>query len=1031
MTGPTGWRRTSVLGALLLLLGFPVRAEDGKGSVPGVREPAPTEPTWGHPLDVIALHYPQVAPLPREEGALLRATKALADANGKVQTIVALVPDPIDSRTPGSFDQALLAIQKGAAANAWLLDRYYLPWSDTKRLENREKAAVINVQGPPAPAKGKGRLGYFEIPIEPEKAAASVVAASSAASKGVKGAPLAESLVRSHELRPGVITFRRGRDLLAVFLVGETQTWGVQRAPFRRAVLWAHELTKPARRDVLILGPWFSGTGSSLEQEIAMLREEIPAIEKVDIRSGSASAKGLFQPLPEGVAFRTYLRTDDDTLDVAMAFFRATSPRRGPEPHLALVFEKDTLYGQKAGGDEARTGTLKQSFFLLPVYGRLSGVRSEWTEGPAQSGGAPAAFRDIRRLSRLSLEDRGTPSDVLPQVASISNAAIGVALESLVDQLRRARVTRVGIVMTDVRDRIYLAQVLHRQLPDLTFFFLDGHSVYLHPDLDHVLSGSLVFSSYTLEPEIGGQWEQFTSDSEAGTFHALRSMLGSGNPRSETLVSVIHGGHFVQLEESRTSRGRYQPRPRREDALRRILLGGLGVAVVVLALLLLAWLGLAISRGHASRRLVIVKWSGNSSFVWRPAFERGALPEGPVILALLGCLLWLAWSGLAMTVSPAVVKGGLVLGDLAPAFSLAGVLLTMSLLTCGSNRLHVFHSSIPRVTSKELLGLLALTLGVGGALAYVFARRRLEPVFEGTVPGAVLASVLVLAILRVTWTFGVFVLLWGRLSARLRRAEWWGLGEGDFERLRERVGWSPMDALGGRRPIASAISEAVSALERWSGSRPDLVALGPLLQACKRLLTTALGEESTTVLDSRRKLQNLLLDLSASAGTPPAHLTPGAPVDPLVAAVGLAGTESLASSPSYRELVACQTLIMARCVFEELRVRLLETVGLLLLAILWVSVYPFMPKHTVMLLLLAVVVATGVSVFLCLREMDRNPVLSWASGGKAWKVEWSSSFMSRLALYGLSPLIALVATEAPGLGEILAPLVDAVTRVLR
>ena len=90
--------------------------------------------------------------------------------------------------------------------------------------------------------------------------------------------------------------------------------------------------------------------------------------------------------------------------------------------------------------------------------------------------------------------------------------------------------------------------------------------------------------------------------------------------------------------------------------------------------------------------------------------------------------------------------------------------------------------------------------------------------------------------------------------------------------------------------------------------------------------------------------------------------------------------------------------------------------------------YPFQP-HSLLsglswFLLLAVVV---VSVWV-LVEMERNAVLSYASGSEPGKVTWDASFITHLALFAGVPLLALVAAYFPEIG---GPIFDSVQPLLR
>jgi hypothetical protein len=156
---------------------------------------------------------------------------AVADVRelGDVEFLVATVPDPDDTGLYYVTDRLVEALQRGveatehepldAGAPAWRSDHFWVPW---------------------------------QVPSD-------------------AGVPEVDAKCR--HLVPGTLLFRNdrafgldGRDqLLVVFLVGETPTWGVEKLALEEALDFV-DLAKPpgADREVRIVGPTFSGSASSL-----------------------------------------------------------------------------------------------------------------------------------------------------------------------------------------------------------------------------------------------------------------------------------------------------------------------------------------------------------------------------------------------------------------------------------------------------------------------------------------------------------------------------------------------------------------------------------------------------------------------------------------------------------------------------------------------------------------------------------------------------------------------------------------------
>ena len=181
-----------------------------------------------------------------KDGSFNQLVGAASDSGYKLRFFVALVPDPIDSYPPFSFDIALDAIQQGFGSSLYQPDRLWLPWA----LET--------------------------------------------------GKPQGAS-ERLYRVAPGIQLFRHaGGELAVVFLVGESPKTGIQKRAFDAALRIAsdlREITTPKNPEVSILGPSFSGSAESLSLAIATWNSQSPQSLDFKIASGSATAPGLEKQL--------------------------------------------------------------------------------------------------------------------------------------------------------------------------------------------------------------------------------------------------------------------------------------------------------------------------------------------------------------------------------------------------------------------------------------------------------------------------------------------------------------------------------------------------------------------------------------------------------------------------------------------------------------------------------------------------------------------------------------------------------------
>src|SRR5262245_31785494 len=84
-------------------------------------------PGWAEPLRL----YRELLGLPPEArpGSDWQAVAARARGRYRLESIVALVPDPVDSNLAANFDQEIEALQMAGADAGYLLDRLWLPWT--------------------------------------------------------------------------------------------------------------------------------------------------------------------------------------------------------------------------------------------------------------------------------------------------------------------------------------------------------------------------------------------------------------------------------------------------------------------------------------------------------------------------------------------------------------------------------------------------------------------------------------------------------------------------------------------------------------------------------------------------------------------------------------------------------------------------------------------------------------------------------------------------------------------------------------
>jgi hypothetical protein len=491
-----------------------VANEDCAGA--GAQAPAHS---WCMPVRLLREFFGLPAGLEKARGERLREVISQARATDyDLRFLVALVPAPPDPR----LDQALDAIQRGFARSkyspsavstnppqpdSYLLDRVWFPWA--------------------AASQGSG---------SPESS--------------------------------GIMLFRgdNPHSLAVVLLVPETSKMGIQKDAFREALDLVADLQDASiEPKVSLLGPSFSGSAESLRLALLSWRQSRGDLLKLQAASGSATADGL-EALFDGmqVGFCRTVLPDSVLHARALGFLQRQmgwNPRR-----VGLLTEDDTGYGQGFVDRERseRNGTEKKAgapppdrLVLLTFPSHISDLRNAWEDEQKaeKAAAADSALPTARRALDLDLAGREQEGELVPTFSSTTTLSSDLMLSNLLQTIAREGIRYVGIVATDTKDKLFLAERLRQQAPDLLLFTFDNNLLYSHPEYAEAMDGMLVFSSYPLFtegapgfPSLGDGGEssdrrQFSSEYQQGVFEAVRSLVGGGSlPPPQGWIAAVGNG---------------------------------------------------------------------------------------------------------------------------------------------------------------------------------------------------------------------------------------------------------------------------------------------------------------------------------------------------------------------------------------------------------------------------------------------------------------------------------------------------------
>jgi hypothetical protein len=431
-------------------------------------------------------------------------------AASRAECLIVTVPDPIDSRFGVDFDRVVDVVQRAVAVDGeYEFDRAWLPWEIDRQVSGRT---------PP------GRL---------------------------------------RESEPGALLFRRAAwdgagtfGLCVVFLVGENPTLGIDKRAFTRALelIEGHGLAHGGNT-VRVVGPFFTGSQASLRMAIDdWLRRALPAqaaglfgalaslpcspavlfparLLHFRLISGSATGVGPEWLNGPGVSFRAMVAPNRQVIPAVLHYLQKRSNSehddRCFEPlgaKVALLVESNTAFGDEI----VRPGRARQNQFLqlrFPLH--ISRLRAR-------------VQRDLRlQDEKLGLpvdslvpdldDDAAALQDVVPaQGSGATVASNGKVLTNILATILREQARYVGIVATDPRDTLFLAQVIRSHCPGAQVFVVGSDLLLTLPQASYYLKGTIVGSTYPLFAENQRWTSRAPSSAGAHRRHAFPSESAQG-----------------------------------------------------------------------------------------------------------------------------------------------------------------------------------------------------------------------------------------------------------------------------------------------------------------------------------------------------------------------------------------------------------------------------------------------------------------------------------------------------------------------
>jgi len=470
------------------------------------------------------------------------------EGHGQIFPLVATVPDPDRSSFDASYDQSLDAIQRAAASEGFLPDRFYLPWRGSG-----DDAHGAEPESEPDPG---ACLRCGNVSVQCKDASAD------------KPAPALRL--------PGILLFRRlwpGEssvlanpmvDLLVVLVVGELPKSGLYQQAFEEAIDLACVLRRVERDPLVVLGPHFSGAALSLRKGLVEhgrrhgldpransghpprradgSRWPPPAVQVISGSALDADNHAIITfDLPEAgsASFETTTIPSEAlmkaVLNTIMGRLGEQEIRHDKSGDVALLSEFGTQWAtstthtsKRSPATERKRNVEKRNIdksellmFHFPLHVAHLRARREKSKHDTASD-SPIPLRD--RLELLLDQDRES-SDDLPAGSALTPYNIEIMLHEQLAEISREHIRFLGVLATDPTDLVFIVEEARKYCPGVQIFTLGSHALFSHPDLMRDLNGVLIASTYPLAALWTRREETFASYAAEGTFNAFVVML--------------------------------------------------------------------------------------------------------------------------------------------------------------------------------------------------------------------------------------------------------------------------------------------------------------------------------------------------------------------------------------------------------------------------------------------------------------------------------------------------------------------------
>jgi heme exporter protein D len=459
----------------------------------------------------------------------------------RIDFLIATLPDPVESGLPHQFDRLFSSVQSAlqGASSQFVLTSFDMPWMECLKKQSETKGEEKEKSGSGQLANCGSNPRYAQVP------GVALFGEPGAAAKAIRAKrPLSATVPQPASNTPDV---QPETHLLLLYVVGETPTSGIHKAAMSAAlndVAWfcgfRHDIDRPLPRwlqgksncgEIRILGPSFSGSAQSVDFALSSWLGSLgkTPVTSVKMLSGSATAirqKSDFLNLQRifdsrsckdsapNFCFHSMQASSRTSFSYLLKYISEIQPC-GTRRRIALLSEGNTVYGQSTPSTQAASlgegpgksdgvvvwpcnvstevTTIPFPLHVSQLRAALERLKSSQRDNASQSPNNS----DALPLDQ-SLEEVNQRHDSVPPLSQLDTATAELVMANLLTTISQEKYHYVGILATDVRDVIFLAQEIREHCPETIVFAFNPDLLFLHPDENPSLRGMLLVTSYPL-----------------------------------------------------------------------------------------------------------------------------------------------------------------------------------------------------------------------------------------------------------------------------------------------------------------------------------------------------------------------------------------------------------------------------------------------------------------------------------------------------------------------------------------------------